>query len=183
MVPFGDFWSRKVMLRPFVLLSQIDFAQKVKFAFLAKSIWDSKYKGIWTSVQMKSHSDFWTGKVMLRPFVFLSQIDFAKKWNFTFLPKSIWDSKYKGIRRSIEMKKSQNEHMLKSVPWLQPYWCFCGPKMTKWAHVDLRQQKQRYLRGQRGPKVKKGNFWDVICLRKCGGCSRADICCIHCRFW
>jgi len=26
------------VLRPFVLLSQIDFAQKVKFAFLAKSI-------------------------------------------------------------------------------------------------------------------------------------------------
>ena len=72
------------------------------------------------------------------------------------------------------MKKSQNEHMLKSVPWLQPYWCFCGPKMTKWAHVDLRQQKQRYLRGQRGKVVKKGNVWDVICLRKCGGCSRAE---------
>ena len=53
------------------------------------------------------------------------------------------------------MKKSQNDHMLKSVPWLQPYWCFCGPKMTKWAHVDLRQQKQMYLRGQKGKVVKK----------------------------
>ena len=52
-------------------------------------------------------------------------------------------------------EKSQNDHMLKSVPWLQPYWCFCGPKMTKWAHVDLRQQKQRYLRGQKGKVVKK----------------------------
>ena len=46
--------------------------------------------------------------------------------------------------------------------------------MTKWAHVDLRQQKQRYLRGQKGKVVKKGNVWDVICLRKCGGCSRAE---------
>ena len=72
------------------------------------------------------------------------------------------------------MKKTQNEHRLKSVPWLQAYRCFCGPKMTKWAHVDLRQQIQRYLRGQKGPKVKKGNVWDVICLRKCGGCSRAE---------
>ena len=89
MVPFGDFWSRKVVLRPFVLLSQIDFAQKVKFAFLAKSIWDSKYKGIW------------------------------------------------------EVKRAQ--------------------------------------------KSKKRNVWDVICLRKCGGCSRAGhvptFAYMHCRFW
>ena len=44
-------------------------------------------------------------------------------------------------------QKSQNDHMLKSGLQLNVFDRFFGPKMTKWAHVDLRQDVQWFGEG------------------------------------
>ena len=46
MVQFGDFWSRKVMLRPLVLLSQIAFAHKSEICVFGKVDLRQENKGL-----------------------------------------------------------------------------------------------------------------------------------------
>ena len=58
-------------------------------------------------------------------------------------------------------RKSQNVHMLKSVAYANVFDRFFGPKMTKWAHVDLRQEKQCFGRCFFGQKLIIGSEnWD-----------------------
>ena len=58
-------------------------------------------------------------------------------------------------------RKSQNVHMLKSVAYAKEKYRFFGPKMTKWAHVDLRQEKQCFGRCFFGQKLIIGSEnWD-----------------------
>ena len=51
--------------------------------------------------------------------------------------------------------------MLKSVAYAKEKYRFFGPKMTKWAHVDLRQEKQCFGRCFFGQKLIIGSEnWD-----------------------
>ena len=91
MCPLCHLGVRKVMLQTFVFLSQMDMCKNVKFPFLHMSKSSVIANVLGTISRRFRHVptfSFWSPKMLLQPFVFLSQMDIGKSVKFPFLHMS-----------------------------------------------------------------------------------------------
>ena len=109
---------------------------------------------------MVPFGDFWSEKWCSRP-LFSCLKSTLPKSGISIFRKVDLRQEIQSSKQHFLDQKSQNDHMLKSAAYAKEKYRFFGPKMTKWAHVDLRQEKQWFGRCFFGQKLIIGSEnWD-----------------------